>query len=201
MTRALDVIAREGYRGASVKEIADAVGLSQAGLLHYFASKEELFTEVLRKRDEADLAFSGFEAVPASADVRDIREGYLSVIRHNAEVPGLVQLFAQLSVDAADPEHPAHRFFIDRGALLRSVFADALARRFAEGGVAPRVPPETLARIFQAVTDGLQLQWMLEPDLDMAATIDVLFELVFTHARAASDDPPDGRAVREGGAA
>ena len=54
LTRALDVIAREGYRGASVKELADAVGLSQAGLLHYFDSKEELFTEILRKRDELD---------------------------------------------------------------------------------------------------------------------------------------------------
>ena len=30
-------------------------GLSQAGLLHYFDSKEELFTEILRKRDEVDM--------------------------------------------------------------------------------------------------------------------------------------------------
>ena len=59
LERALEVIAREGYRGASVKELADAVGLSQAGLLHYFDSKEELFTEIVRKRDEVDLAHYG----------------------------------------------------------------------------------------------------------------------------------------------
>ena len=40
LERALDVIATEGYDGASVKRIAEAVGLSQAGLLHYFDSKE-----------------------------------------------------------------------------------------------------------------------------------------------------------------
>ena len=59
LERALEVIAREGYRGASVKELAEAVGLSQAGLLHYFDSKEELFTEILRKRDEVDMPHYG----------------------------------------------------------------------------------------------------------------------------------------------
>ncbi len=51
LTTALDVIARSGYRGTPVRELANAVGLSQAGLLHYFSSKEELFTEILAKRD------------------------------------------------------------------------------------------------------------------------------------------------------
>jgi AcrR family transcriptional regulator len=59
LTAALDVIARQGYGRASVRELADAVGLSQAGLLHYFSSKEELFAEVLRKRDEVDGAAMG----------------------------------------------------------------------------------------------------------------------------------------------
>src|SRR5687768_10406768 len=109
LERALEVIAREGYRGASVKELADAVGLSQAGLLHYFDSKEELFTAIVRKRDEVDLARLGPIDLE-TASVADLREGYLSVIRHNTEVPGLVQLYSQISVDAADEQHPAHRF-------------------------------------------------------------------------------------------
>ena len=45
---ALEVVARNGYSRTSVRELADAVGLSQAGLLHYFDSKEHLFAEVLR---------------------------------------------------------------------------------------------------------------------------------------------------------
>src|SRR6478736_6791304 len=69
LERALDVIAAEGYRGASVKVLADAVGLSQAGLLHYFDSKEELFTEILRKRDELDLAQYGL----APGELPDVR--------------------------------------------------------------------------------------------------------------------------------
>ncbi|MCC2031642.1 TetR/AcrR family transcriptional regulator [Microbacterium allomyrinae] len=177
LTRALEVIAREGYRGASVKELADAVGLSQAGLLHYFDSKDELFAEILRKRDELDSsAFGVTRGEPVAVD--DLRAGYIGIIRHNADVPGLVQLFARLSVDAADPEHPAHRFFLERGASLRGYFADAIARKQATGEISDRVEPETLARIFQAVADGLQVQWMLEPDVDMAATVSALFDLL-----------------------
>ena len=177
LTRALEVIAREGYSGASVKQLADAVGLSQAGLLHYFGSKEELFTEILRKRDEVDSAAYGL-AADGSATHDDIRSGYLGVIGHNAEVPGLVQLYARLSVDAADPQHPAHDFFVERGEALRGVFAEAVARRQQAGEITDRIAPETLARIFQAVADGLQVQFMLEPDVDMAATVAALFDVL-----------------------
>jgi AcrR family transcriptional regulator len=175
LERALEVIAREGYRGASVKELAEAVGLSQAGLLHYFESKEELFTEILRKRDERDMVHYG--PVPrVDADAIDLRRGYLDIVRHNSDVPGLVQLFSRLSVDAAEPGHPAHKYFIERNESLRQVFATALAQRQAVGLLTDAVDAHTLARIFQAVADGLQIQWMLDPQVDMAATIDALFD-------------------------
>jgi AcrR family transcriptional regulator len=175
LERALEVIAREGYRGASVKELAEAVGLSQAGLLHYFDSKEDLFTEILRKRDQVDS--EQFDArFGDDIELVDLRAGYLGVVRHNAEVPGLVQLFSRMAVDAVDPEHPAHRYFIERSQLLRDTFTSALARRQADGDITDRVDPETLARIFQAVADGLQLQWMLEPDIDMADILAALFD-------------------------
>ena len=175
LERALDVIAREGYRGASIKELADAVGLSQAGLLHYFDSKEELFTAILRKRDEIDSAGFGLYEPDGSVATGDLRAGYLGVIRHNADVPGLVQLFARLSVDASDPDHAAHEFFVSRGETLREAFAAAIAKQQAAGEVTDRIDPEVLARVFQAVADGLQVQWMLEPDVDMAGTIEALF--------------------------
>lgn len=193
LSRALDVIAREGYAGASVKELAAAVGLSQGGLLHYFDSKEELFTAILRKRDEVDLAQfdgPGEAAVPSGAGTvlfstagptfDELRDGFLAVIRHNSEVPGLVQLFSRMAVDAADPAHPAHGFFLERGERLREAFVHALADAQAAGRVRSDVDPAMFARVYQAVSDGLQLQWMLEPDVDMAAAVDALFAVLTT---------------------
>ena len=175
LERALEVIAREGFRGASVKELAEAVGLSQAGLLHYFDSKEELFTEIVRKRDEVDMG-DHIQNTLEHPSAEQLREGYVAVIHHNAQVPGLVQLYSQLAVDAADPQHPAHNFFLERGQNLRGVFSEALAVRRESGEQTEPIPPENLARILQAVSDGLQLQWMLEPHVDMARIVAQLFD-------------------------
>ncbi len=165
---ALDVIGRKGYQNASLKEIAEVVGVTPAALLHYFGSKEELFTEVLRKRDEHD----GLDPSDLSAD--DARRAFLDVIRHNTEVPGLVALFSRLAVDAADPAHPAHPYFLDRSARLRESIAD----NFGGEQQPSALDPDTLARVIQAVSDGLQLQWMIDPTVDMpgimAALIDAL---------------------------
>ena len=174
LRRALEVIAREGTRGASVKVIADAVGLTQAGLLHYFGSKEELFTAILRARDHLDLETFG---APQDGDRPGaLRDGYLRVIRHNAEVPGLVELFARMNVDAADPDHPGHEFFRARGTELRAAFVAELTAMQRAGELTDRIDAATLARILQAVADGLQVQWMIDPDLDMAEVIASLFE-------------------------
>lgn len=187
LERALDVVAREGYGGASVKELAEAVGLSQAGLLHYFGTKEELFTEILRKRDEVDVANYRAPSIEgADSDVRDLRTGYLQIIRHNSEVPGLVQLFSRMAVDAADPEHPAHSFFLARGTELRDEFTHALAHQQRTGGLTDRIAPGTLARILQAVADGLQVQWMQDPTIDMAGIVDALFDAL---TPTPSDEP------------
>jgi AcrR family transcriptional regulator len=174
LTRALEVIAREGFRGASVREIADAVGLSQAGLLHYFGSKEQLFVEILRKRDEIDAKL--FDA--STTELASMREGYVNVIRHNSEVPGVVELFSRLAVEASDVDHPAHAFYLERSALIRSLFVQTITDQQEAGRLTDRVDAETLARIFQAVADGMQLQWLLDRDVDMAATVDALFQFL-----------------------
>ncbi len=171
LRRALEVIARHGYRRTSVRELADAVDLSQAGLLHYFASKEELFEAVLRKRDDIDRATYAPEGTSGL-------DTLVSITRHNADVPGLVQLYAQLSTEATDPDHPAHAFFATRYAQLRSELADSIRTRQAAGELAKQLDAEKLASITIALADGLQTQWMLDPGLDMAEHIDYLWRLL-----------------------
>lgn len=176
LTTALDVIAREGYRGASVKELAEAVGLSQAGLLHYFDSKEELFTAILRKRDQVDeLALPAVTGITGLAELQD---AFLTLVRHNASVPGLVELFSRLAVDAADDAHPAHAYFLERGHELQRRLVAMLSAAQISGDVTSAIPAEHLGRLVQAATDGLQLQWLADPTIDMAARVADLFALL-----------------------
>lgn len=182
---ALAVIAAEGYSGASVKRIAESVGLTQAGLLHYFDSKEELLTEVIRVRDQHDAESFGSPDAPLSP--AEARESYVRIVRHNSEVPGLVALFSRLAVEAADPHHPAHDYFAHRTESLREAFASS----FVRNAVVPPSPlsAEDLARVLQAVSDGLQLQWLVDPSVDMAGTIDRLFAAFGINPPSSGPDP------------
>ena len=186
LTTALEVFSRTGYRRASLREIADSVGLSQAGLLHHFTSKEELFSEVLRKRDEVDVAGEGVGG--SSFDT------LIGAVRHNSQVPGLVHLYATLSAEAADEDHPGHTYFVER----YSRFIDQLARYVRTeqraGRLAQHLDPLQVARLAIAVADGMQVQWMLDGTADMAETLEYFWSLLRTvsggSAAARSPEPP-----------
>jgi AcrR family transcriptional regulator len=170
LATALDVFAERGYRRASLREIAEAVGLSQAGLLHHFSSKEELFAEVLRKRDEADMG--------SVVDERDPFQGLVGAMRHNAEVPGLVHLYATISAEAADEGHPGHEYFVERYRFFIGQLAEYIASEQAAGRLDPSLDAREVARLVIAVADGMQVQWMLDETADMAASIEYFWSLI-----------------------
>lgn len=166
---ALTVVAEHGYRKASVREIADAAGLSPAGLLHYFGSKEELFVAILRARDTRDeQAHLGADAAAA----------FIAIMRHNASVPGLVQLYAQLAAEAGDPEHPAHAYFRERTAHVEALTRAQLVEDQKAGRIRADLDPAWIVRSLHALADGLQTAWMLDPSLDMAAEIEQFLVLL-----------------------
>jgi AcrR family transcriptional regulator len=166
---ALEVIARHGYRKTSTRELAAAVGLSEAGLLHYFGSKEKLFEAVLRARDEADL--ERFEQT-------DLIDKLIAIIRHNGDVPGLVQLYSTFSAEAGDPQHTAHIYFVDRYARLREALAESVRARQSEGTLDPKAEPSTVATLVIALSDGLQIQSQFGLEADPADLLDQLIHLL-----------------------
>lgn len=157
---ALQVFARSGYRGTSLRVVAELTGLTQAGLLHHFGTRENLLVEVLRRREQL-----GAERDP---EKRGQPERLAATLRRNTETPGLVELHSVLATQAADPEHPAHDYFIERYAAMRERYTAELVRR-AEAGLLPAgSDPAILATVIIALADGLQVQWMLDPEIDMA---------------------------------
>ncbi|MFF3787536.1 TetR/AcrR family transcriptional regulator [Streptomyces sp. NPDC001933] len=185
---ALAAYAEAGSRKVSVRDIAQRVGMTDAGVLHHFGSREALLTAVLKARDAAASAALGESHA-------DLRAG-LGIVTHNASTPGLVKLFVDVAAAAAEPEHPAHGFFQDRYTNGRQNIAALLARHATtlepkptpvpeltpepDATPVPTTPvtPEWAARILLAATDGLQFQWLLEPDTDMAADLTTLYDVL-----------------------
>jgi AcrR family transcriptional regulator len=152
--------AKHGFRGASLGTIADSVGLSQPGLLHHFPSKEHLLLEVLRYREDQGLE----QVARALEEHHDYAEALLELCAANTQTPGLVRLFTVLAAEGVDDDHPAHELFRERYRDLRRIVGSRFATEQREGRIAADLDPESVAPQVLALFDGLQLQWLLDPD-------------------------------------
>ncbi|TDO33968.1 TetR family transcriptional regulator [Kribbella sp. VKM Ac-2527] len=170
LTAALGVIAQHGYRKTSTRELASAVGLSEAGLLHYFGSKEQLFEAVLRARDAAD--------TERLSDQPDAIGKLGAIVRHNSGVPGLVQLYSTFSAEAGDPEHSAHDYFVERYRNLREALAEGVRARQSAGTISTAADPDKIATLLIAVSDGLQIQSQFSLHAEPGDLVDHLLSLL-----------------------
>ncbi|MFF2845941.1 TetR/AcrR family transcriptional regulator [Streptomyces sp. NPDC058001] len=164
----LEVIAERGYRGTTLGAVAERVGLTQQGLLHYFPTKEALLVSVLEERDQWD-------SVPDSAWRLDL---LATLTEYNAMRPGIVQTFSALLGESVTEDHPAREFFTRRYVAVRANMARMLRAEYGE-----RLPsgltPEQAAPLLVAVMDGLQYQWLLDPEtVDMPAAFRAFLTLL-----------------------
>jgi AcrR family transcriptional regulator len=162
LAAALEVFSERGYRGASLAAVAERVGLTQQGVLHYFHSKDALLIEVLRLRDEMDV-----REIDGSKRLADLER----LVASNATKPGLIQSFTVLSAESVTDDHPAKKYFVDRYSDVRAKLATSLKSELGAPGPSG-LSAEEAATLLIAVMDGLQLQWLLQPDeVDMASLV------------------------------
>ncbi|MFJ6001919.1 TetR family transcriptional regulator [Arthrobacter sp. NPDC092385] len=171
---AAEVFAAEGFEGTTLKLVAERAGIKEATLFHYFSGKQDLLTAVLADRDEQNSTRHG--GSPGSlADFPGIAE-------HNERHPGLTALFAVASATATRPDHAAHDYFRNRYSwLLRTVGQD-IAEAQARGEIRTDIAPEDAARLIVGVFDGIQLQWLYDPDVSMPSALADILRLLAVQA-------------------
>ncbi len=168
---ALELFTLKGYDRTSVREIARLAGLSQAGLLHHFSTKEELFVEVLRRRDARNR-----ETFRSRQDDPNSIGRLLSIVQHNMTQPGLVRLYVTMSAGSTDADSPARSFFEERYRSLRAEVANDVRKKQELSELSAELNPDAVASLLIAAADGLQIQWLLEEDgPDMGVLMDQLW--------------------------
>lgn len=169
---ALEVFSESGYRAGSLRDVAQRVGMSEAGLLHHFKNKSALLQAVLDLRDQHSLEIVDFD-VP---DGVEALRGLVRLAEYNASIPGVVELYATLSAEATSPDHPAHHYFVDRYASVRVSVTAAFEKVAEAGRLIDGVDPYRAAVATIALMDGLQVQWLLDPSsTDMSAMLSDFF--------------------------
>ncbi|MFT4280798.1 TetR/AcrR family transcriptional regulator [Microbacterium sp.] len=173
---AVDIFGAKGFAGGTLQDIADQVGMTHAGILHHFGSKDQLLLEVLVHRDQTDVADLEGQHIP---DGMDLFRHLVKTALDNSQRAGIVQAYAVLSAESVTDDHPGRAYFEGRYRTLRAEVDAAFRRVCAERGIeAPAVIDDAAASIL-AVMDGLQVQWLLEPAaVDLARASEFAIESI-----------------------
>jgi len=135
--RAAALFARRGFEQTSVQAIADAVGLSKAGLLHHFPSKDALREAVLAQAQTlGQRVLEHVEGLPIGV-ARD-RRAIEVIVGVALDHPGLVSL---LLVPATQEGAPDPAEDVATAAVLRAFGVDAAT-----------ADPERLVRVIGALS-------------------------------------------------
>lgn len=157
---AVEIFGSRGFGRGSLQEIADRVDMTHAGVLHHFGSKDRLLLEVLLHRDQSDVESLEGQRPPTGAA---LFEHLVRTAVRNSERAGIVQAFVVLSSESVTEGNPGRAFFQERYANLRGMLIEAFELACTERGVEPRRVRDASAAILAAM-DGLQVQWLLDPD-------------------------------------
>lgn len=188
---ALGAFAETGYRATTMKEIALRAEISQRGLVHHFPTKEDLLLEVLVMYEDESARLMPTEGLHRQID------GLLSVARHNAERSEMLELQNLLSAEGTSPDHPAHERFRSRYDDLRWVLTDAFAELTERGATTTAIAPSSLATMYVALMDGLQLQWLYNRDAVDVERLLRDFLTMVAPREAFPEAPPDQRPAGE----
>jgi AcrR family transcriptional regulator len=159
---AMNVFGTRGYNKGALVEVAEQAGMTHAGVLHHFGSKEGLLVAMLRYRDGEEVA-----GVPARARTEGpaFLQHLIDTVEENTHRRGVVQAYSVLSGESVTEGHPAQDYFRQRFANLRSDIARVLGE--VSGNTDQRELEDAASGLI-ALMDGLQVQWLLAPDtIDM----------------------------------
>lgn len=165
LDRAIEVFRERGADGTSLRGIATAIGVSHAALLHYFDSREQLLVAVYEHAE------SQRDTARTYRDISAV-EVLVKAAMINVGVPGMVELYTTLVASSLAAEGTASNvFFSDRFARIRTELTERLIAEQAAGRVREDVDPGDIAALLIAASDGLQIQWLLEPSIELERTL------------------------------
>ncbi len=154
------LLSRNGWRNTTLAQIAREAGVTPAGLLHHFESKEQLLHAVLDERDLDDDTHSdrGGDLLGEIVQVAD---------RFN-RAPELVGTFTVLLVENIAPDAPLHDRLVSRQRDATEIVAEGIRRGQAAGRYRADINPAIKATEILAFVHGMEMTWLLDPSIPLA---------------------------------
>jgi AcrR family transcriptional regulator len=169
---ATQVFARDGYSSASMRDIATLAGIKTVGLLYHYPNKTALLSALLARRDQRVIA--RFNEISTESTL----DGFLRFLRlsmgFSIEDAAECQATLVMNTESLSKAHPAWSWYQERFHLTHMHARQHLATLVHDGEIRADVDVKALAQEIFSVMDGLQIQWLREPDdIDVMAVFDI----------------------------
>jgi AcrR family transcriptional regulator len=162
--RILDVaqrlLTRNGWRNTTLAQIAGEAGVTPAGLLHHFESKEQLLHAVLDARDADD---------DSHADrAGDLLVEIARVADRFTRAPEMVGTFTVLLIENILPDAPLHDRMLTRHQEAIDIVAELIRLGQTDGRYRTDIDPAMKAVEILAFVHGMETIWLLDPSIPLS---------------------------------
>jgi AcrR family transcriptional regulator len=153
------LLTRNGWRNTTLAQIAGEAGVTPAGLLHHFESKEQLLHAVLDARDADDDSYAD-RAGDLVSQIAQVADRF-----HRA--PELLGTFTVLLVENVLPDAPLHDRMLARHREAVDIVAELIRNGQAGGRYRTDIDPAIKAVEILAFVHGMETTWLLDPSIPL----------------------------------
>lgn len=158
LSNALRIFSTKGLSATKITDISSATGFSQGLIYHYYKSKEEIFTELIKtaftRMNEACRYLEKLE-IPSKEKINRAIEGLLKGISENENMAHYHLLIAQATISEAIPEE-ARLIIKKESKIPYKIMTKIIAQAQKEGSI-NNFDPEQLAMVFWTSIKGLAI--------------------------------------------
>jgi len=153
------LLTRNGWRNTTLSQIAGEAGVSPAGLLHHFSSKEQLLHAVLDVRDADDDGHAD-RAGDLIAEISAVADRFY-------RSPELIGTYAVLLAENVDPDAPLHDRLVGRHQRAGDIIAELIRRGQRAGRFRMDMDVTVKAVQILAFISGMETTWLLNPSIPL----------------------------------
>jgi AcrR family transcriptional regulator len=154
------LLARSGWRNTSLALIAKEAGVTPAGLLHHFESKEQLLNAVLDARDADDEIHADYRSGDLISELSRVPERF-------ERAPELIGTFTVLLVENIAPDAPLHDRMHKRYRDAVDIITEIIKRGQSDGTFRPDFDAVTKAVEILAFINGMETLWLLDRSIPL----------------------------------
>ncbi len=155
------LLARNGWRNTSLAQIAKEAGVTPAGLLHHFESKEQLLNAVLDARDADDAIHADYRSGDLVSELSRVPERF-------DRAPELIGTFTVLLVENIAPDAPLHDRLHKRYRDAIDIITKIIKRGQRDGTYRKDVEAATKAVEILAFINGMETSWLLDRSIPLS---------------------------------